>query len=188
MITGGRNLTSSLTTVSTHGKVSQLPELSVATYGHTLYHAEMGILIQNGGIVDTYQGNFRINTKDTEPQWTPVRDGPRLQNVSYHTSVNLAKVRPWNIYDSKVEMISPGGSVETYITKFNVSRGHCVVDNGNHMFAIGVGEDRNEIFPQFKQEMYCIDKRTDIVTISFLMRSSTPASITIDDLHIDLFN
>ena len=49
-------------------------------------------------------------------------------------------------------------------------------------------EDRNEIFPQFTQEMYCIDKRTDIVTISFLMRSSTPASITIDDLHIDLFN
>jgi len=48
-------------------------------------------------------------------------------------------------------------------------------------------ESVNGNYQNYLHELYCLDDRTDIVSISFNLESTTPASITIDDLLIDLY-
>ncbi|MEM1120663.1 MAG: hypothetical protein AAGJ18_09450, partial [Bacteroidota bacterium] len=47
-------------------------------------------------------------------------------------------------------------------------------------------ENENRVYNNFLHELYRLSDRTDVVSISFTLRSSTPASVTIDNLFIDL--
>jgi len=49
------------------------------------------------------------------------------------------------------------------------------------------GEEDNRFYNNYLHELYCLPERADVVSISFTLRSKTPASITIDDLFIDLY-
>ena len=141
VITGGRTLNETLSSVITIGKVSSLPDLAEGVFGHNLIALETGKIMQIGST-----GDWLIDYLDANSSWIQGSLWADFNELSYFSSVNLERSSPWHIDDNNVLKLGPSGSVERYSIPFKALHGHCTVDNGRHVVIIGAGEERNEIW------------------------------------------
>ena len=122
-----------------------LPDLPEPVYGHTLTHLGDGVVLQLGGVGSTKA--LILDTSAENPQWGEVEGMGFFNNKSYFTSVKLGnQPSPWIVMDSKLHKIGPSGTIETIQLPFNVTTGHCAVANDHHMYVIGAGPNRDEIW------------------------------------------
>ena len=61
-------------------------------------------------------------------------------------------------------------------------------DGTNRFFIHRIEETDNGSYENYIHELYCISDKTDVVTVSFGLRSKESCSIKIDNLRVDLFN
>ena len=122
-----------------------LPELPEPVYGHTLTYLGNGEILQLGGVGSTKA--LKINITASDPQWIEVKGLEVFNNMSYFTSVKLKdQTSPWIVGDSKLYTLTASGSIVSRDLPFEVTDGHCAVANDHHMFIIGGGENRNEVW------------------------------------------
>ena len=125
--------------------LKKLPDLPEPVYGHTLTHLGDGVVLQLGGVGSTKA--LTVNTSAENPQWVEMEGMSFFNNKSYFTSVKVGnQPSPWIVLDSKLHKIGPSGAIETIQLPFNVTTGHCAVANDDHMYIIGAGPNRDEIW------------------------------------------